>query len=187
MQDNSAKGFRSAANNAQTYQKTMQQVQDQLFPIQNALKGGMFAGASLTGIGLLTSNFNTLGTTLQGVTSQFSGLGNVLGNFSANLSPIQGNAEKVNNEFQTTTPLLVRLGTAMLTVSGTAYTLIEASAKGYVTFKTLYSAITPGISAFRNMIAAHREYASVCSRFRDEKVSPLTSATPEEPVMKRTE
>ena len=83
VRDNSAKGFRSAANNAKTYQESMRQVQDQLFPIQNALKGGMFAGASLTGIGLLTSNFNTLSTTLQGVTSQFSGLGSSLGNFSS--------------------------------------------------------------------------------------------------------
>ncbi|MDO4571029.1 MAG: hypothetical protein Q4D38_11630 [Planctomycetia bacterium] len=163
VQDNTGKGFRSAQSNMKSFQQSAQELQERIFPLQNALKGGMFVGAGMMGVGLLTENFTTLNQSVQALSGNFSSLGGVLNKFRTNCSESKKSIDEVKESTAQAGVSILQMGENVMVSCGSLYSLVEGATRGYLTIKTLYSDIRGGISFFQNQIAMYRDYATVCS------------------------
>lgn len=163
VQDNTAKGFRSAQSNMKSFQRSAKELQDKLFPIQNALKGGMFAGASIAGTGAILSNFTIMGTVLQELTGNIPKMNAALQSTSGGTQALSNGMEQVAQSTETAFQKMVRFGIMVGSVSGIIFSGVEAMGKMCPVFTTLYENIRTSYQAWSSLIAMHREYAAVCT------------------------
>lgn len=145
--DNTSKGFNSAIQNFKNFGSSCKTLEDNLLPLQSLLKGGMFAGGAMTGIGMLINNYNKLGTASQGLSGIFSEITRIFSNSGTHASIL---GKKINNlnkdiaengsktkeicakqgEAETKTETfgqkLMQLGTKTLATTATIYSLIKS-------------------------------------------------------------
>lgn len=163
VQDNSAKGFRSAQNNIKSFQQSTRELRDRLFPIQNALKGGIFAGASIAGTGAILSNFTIMGTVLQDLAKNVPQMDTALQAASGSTQTLSTEMGGLAQNTETTLQAMIRYGVTLGSISGAAFSLVEAGIRIIPVFSTLRQNIRASYQAWTSTVAMCREYATVCS------------------------
>lgn len=81
--DNTTKAFTSAAENINSFGSVVKSLEQNMKPIRELLKNGIYASGSIAALGLLNSNCTTLNDVVQALTGGFNNLSNQIGVFSA--------------------------------------------------------------------------------------------------------
>lgn len=130
--DKTQAGFLTAKKNLQDFQRTVKQTRGTMLPFSEMMKGGMFAGGAMAGMGTLMDGGGQLDNLL----------GSLTGKVSKSKSELDGMGKSMSglgNETLTAGNMMQGFGTKLAATAATGYALVQA-----------ISAIPPVLTAIKS-------------------------------------
>lgn len=165
VNDQTGAGFNSAKKNLKSFQDSIQQAKGAMLPFSEMLRGGMFAGAGMAGIGALMSDFGSLSSVMQSMTGTLPKVSGGMSQAAGASRELAGGTREAAGGAGSLAESLTLLGARIATIAATGYAMTQAYTSISTIFQTVKASIidtsTAWVDSHRAMITTVEQLADI--------------------------